>query len=248
MTKDIGILDDLKGKIYQSYSSVVDWRTTVNIDLDKYGEGEDVRVLIIGSGLDTHMDLNVGGGYNLSTINPYTLSDFNGHSTFIAGIIAGNGNHYIRGIAPKAQVNTVRIIDKKEDTNFRTLETALLWAKDNFASVVFLDLELFNTIPLTIKKIIASLENNKVPVFISGHKNKNYDFTCYESNNPLNSSCWIDNLYKTVENTDYSLAVATGLAALLKGKNNNLSVDEIYSEIDSILFPKKQTVKSKRTK
>lgn len=246
MTKDLGLPSGWKGRMYQSFGKLIDWQTTINIDLSEYGEGEGIRVLIIGSGLDNHMDLNRGGGYNLSTINPYTLDDFNGHSTFVAGIVAGNGNHYVRGIAPKAEICVVKIIDKNEIAEFRVLETALLWAKDNFSSVVLVDLELYNTMPLTVKKAISSLEKSGVPVFINDRKNDKYDFTKYETD-ILHESCWIDNWYKGAENIDSSLPIATGLAALIKGKYPNFSTDEIYNRIDNILFPKKSSANPKRT-
>jgi hypothetical protein len=246
MSKDIGLPSTWKGRMFQSFNKTIDWRTTINANLEEYGDGENIRVLIIGTGLENHIDLNGRYGYNLSGVNPYTLDDKNGRSTFVAGIIAANGNHHVKGIASKAQIGVVKLINKDETADFKQLETSLLWARDNYSSIVFIDLDIYNVIPLSIKKVIESLEANNTPVFINGRKNKEYDFTKYEVTT-LHESLWLDNWYKSIEGIDPSLSIAVGLAAIIKGSNPNISTDEVYSKIDTILFPKK-VVKSKRTK
>lgn len=238
MAKDLGLACGWKGRMYQSFANLVDWRKSVNVDFSEFSEGEGIRVHVIGTGIENHHDLNNVNGYNLSTNNPYSMSDFNGHSTFISGIIAGNGKRFVKGIASKAEVCSVKILDKNELTDFRVLETALLWAKDNYAKVIIVDAEIYNTIPFTIKKVIDVLETNKIPVFILGKKNGKYDFNKYVTDFD-NNSCWIDNWYKRAENIDSSLPIAVGLAVLIKEKYPDLTVDELYSKIDSYLFPKK---------
>lgn len=240
MAKDLGLSNGWKGRMYQSFGKTVDWRNSVDMDFSDLGEGDGIRVHIIGSGIENHNDLNKINGYNLSTINPYSMSDFNGHSTFVSGIIAGNGKYFVRGIAPKAEVCAVKILDKNELTDFRILETALLWTKDNFATVVFVDVEIYNSIPLVIKNAIEALEKNNIPVFILGRKNGKYDFNKYVTESE-NCSCWLDNWYKKAENIDSSLPIAVGLSILLKEKNPNLTTDELYSKIDSFLFNKIST-------
>jgi len=239
MRSDLGLSSGWSGRMYQSYNATVDWRNSVAVDWKQYKNGEGMRVLIIGSGLDSHQDLKRVEGYNLSTGNPYTLDDFNGHSTFIAGIIAGKGEYYIKGIAPKAEVSPVKIFDNNELADFRTLETALLWGLDNYASVVLVDVELFNTLPSTIKNIIVDLEKDGIPVFINDRKNGDFDFNKFDSDFQ-NNSCWLDNWYKKAECIDNSLAIAVGLAVLIKEKFIDIKADEIYSKIDAILFPKEK--------
>lgn len=249
MLKDIGLPNNVKGKMHQSFTELVDWSKEINSNLEQYREGEGSRVLIIGSGLDAHIDLNRTFGYNLSDNNPYSSTDFIGHSTFVAGIIAGNGTHYIKGIAPKSELGIVKVIDKNHNfTDFRALETALLWARDNLSTVVLVDLDFYNLMTLPVKNSIKALENDGVPVFINGRKNKEYDFTKYEVKK-LHESCWIDNWYKSTDDINFSIPIAVGLATLIRTKFKNISVDEVYNRIDSILTPKKSTTnRSKKTK
>jgi subtilisin family serine protease len=240
MRNDLGLSSGWSGKMYQSYNKTVDWRDSVSVDWKKYKEGEGMRVLIIGSGIDDHQDLRRVEGYNLSTGNPYTLDDSNGHSTFVAGIIAGTGAHYVKGIAPKTEVSPVKVFAVNNLTDFRTLETALLWAVDNYASVVLVDVELYNTLPYAVKGVIADLEKDGIPIFINEKKNGEFDFNKFDSDF-ANNSCWVDNWYKKAECIENPLAIAAGLAILIKEKFIDIPTDELYSSIDAILFPKEDS-------
>lgn len=241
LKKDVSLPNNLKGKMYQSFSGIIDWSTEITHKLDQYNGGEGSRILIIGSGLEKHMDLNKTFGYNLSNTDPYSTNDYMGHSTFVAGVIAGNGSHFIKGIAPKAEVGIIKVVDKDQNfTDYRVLETALLWARDNLANVVFIDLDFNSPMTLAVKSAIETLENDGVPVFIKDRKNKDFDFTKYEVKK-LHESCWLDNWYKSIEDINFSIPIAVGLACLIRSKFKNISTDDVYNKIDSILVSKKST-------
>ncbi|MCK9440912.1 MAG: S8 family serine peptidase [Methanothrix sp.] len=238
---DVSLPNNLKGRMFQSFSKIIDWRTEITYKLDQFGEGEGSRILVIGSGLDNHIDLTKTFGYNLSNSDPYRTDDFIGHTTFISGIIAGNGTHYVKGIAPKAELGVIKVVEKNKNfTDYRTIETALLWARDNLANVVLIDLDFNNPITLPVKNAIKTLEQDGVPVFINGRKNKDFDFTQYEVNE-LHESCWIDNWYKSTDEINFSIPIAVGLASLIRSKFKNISTDDVYNKIDSILVSKKSS-------
>ena len=241
MPKDVEMLSNVKGKMYQSFNKLIDWRTEINYNLDQFGEGEGSRILIVGSGLDTHIDLTRTFGYNLYDSNPFSTDDDIGHSTFIAGVIAGNGTHYIRGIAPKSELGAIKVVGKNSNfADFRKIETSLLWAKDNCATVVLIDLEFKNPITLPIKNAILALEGEGVPVFINARKNGDYDFTLYEAKKN-HESCWLDNWYKSTTDIDLSIPISVGIAALIRSKFKDISTDEVYNKLDSVLVAKKSS-------
>lgn len=78
------------------------------------------------------------------------------------------------------------------------------------------------------------------PVFINGRKNREFDFTQYEVKS-LHESCWLDNWYKSTQDINFSIPIAVGLAALLRSKYKDISTDDIYNKIDSMLVSKKST-------
>ncbi len=86
----------------------------------KYGtEGDSVVVGILDTGIDyRHPALGGGFGSGFKVIGGYDVInrdadplDDNGHGTFVAGIVAANGDS-IRGVAPKALLMGIKVLDK----------------------------------------------------------------------------------------------------------------------------------------
>ena len=88
-------------------------------DTPNYAEiynGSNVIVALLDTGIDIfHPDLNESilafGGVSLVEGDPYPL-DFNGHGTFCAGLITGDGiiANKARGIAPEAKILNVKVL------------------------------------------------------------------------------------------------------------------------------------------
>lgn len=93
--------------------------------------GEGTLVAVLDTGLrTTHVDFKdrVVGGLNFTPDNggdKNNASDGQGHGTNVAGIIAANGNHV--GIAPKASVLPIKVLDNGGGGNFEAVLSALDW-------------------------------------------------------------------------------------------------------------------------
>lgn len=77
-----------------------------------------VRVGVIDSGINFHMDLsaNTGRGHDFYNDNSYTNDALGGHGTFVAGIIGAKGNN-ARGISGVAQDVELVPLQTAEDTS-----------------------------------------------------------------------------------------------------------------------------------
>lgn len=73
--------------------------------------GCDVKVGIVDTGIARHPDLRIAGGVN--TITGKSFADDNGHGTHVAGIAAATGNRRIYGIAPRAKLYAVKVLDNE---------------------------------------------------------------------------------------------------------------------------------------
>ncbi len=82
----------------------------------KANTGEGQVIAVIDTGVDVnHPDLkaNIYGGKNCTTNNPSAYADENGHGTHVAGTIAAINNMVgVVGVAPKARIVSIRVLDK----------------------------------------------------------------------------------------------------------------------------------------
>lgn len=142
----IGIEND--GKVTASSSKAVTKSTQIlpwgisriNADLAwKVSVGSGVKVAVIDTGIDLfHPDLapNIKGGFN--TINhKASFTDDNGHGTHVAGTIAAADNDIgVIGVAPKADLYAVKVLDKTGTGRISDVIEGIQWSVDNHMQVV----------------------------------------------------------------------------------------------------------------
>jgi type VII secretion-associated serine protease mycosin len=115
-------------------------------DAWKYSTGEGVTVAVLDSGVDaTHPDLvgQVLPGTDLVDGSTGGRSDPVGHGTTVAALIAGRGDdtHGVEGLAPKAKILPVRVLDKQNRyDDAMTVANGVRWAVDHGATVLNLSL------------------------------------------------------------------------------------------------------------
>jgi len=89
--------------------------------------GEGVTVAIMDSGIAEHPDLRGKVMARLDfTHDGSTLADPGGHGTFIAGVIAANGA--MKGVAPSANLVSLRVLDKNGNGTLSGVVGAFSWA------------------------------------------------------------------------------------------------------------------------
>ncbi len=99
-------------------------------------EGAGAAVAVIDTGIDsTHPDLagQVAGGVNiLDPRHPDNWKDDEGHGTHVAGTIAANGlNGGYAGVAPKAKLYAVKVLDKDGNGNYSDVIAGIEWAMNH---------------------------------------------------------------------------------------------------------------------
>ncbi|OGS01625.1 MAG: hypothetical protein A2V88_14400 [Elusimicrobia bacterium RBG_16_66_12] len=106
-------------------------------------KGEGVKVAVIDTGIDCgHPDLkaNCAGGYNALDSSKPAMDD-NEHGTHVAGTIAGvlNGTGVV-GVAPKARLYAVKVLDKDGAGGLSSIIKGLIWAGKNKMDVANMSL------------------------------------------------------------------------------------------------------------
>lgn len=112
--------------------------------------GRDAIVAVIDTGVDLeHPDLrdrilrDTDGevlGLDLVADDP---SDQHGHGTLVAGIVAATADNGqgIAGVAPRARIMPIRVLDEDGAGRASHVDTAIRWAADHGADVINLSLE-----------------------------------------------------------------------------------------------------------
>jgi len=106
-------------------------------------KGDGVKVAVIDTGIDCdHPDLkaNCAGGYNaLDSKKPW--KDDNEHGTHVAGTIAGvlDGKGVV-GVAPKARLYAVKVLDKDGAGGLSSIIKGLIWCGNNKIDVANMSL------------------------------------------------------------------------------------------------------------
>lgn len=111
-----------------------------NLDMfyNENNYGKDVTVAIIDTGISPHLDFTYPTNRivcfkDFISHKPYAFDD-NGHGTFVASLLAGNGivsGKKLSGIAPSAQIISLKALDEKGETGAFTILEAMQWVFDN---------------------------------------------------------------------------------------------------------------------
>jgi len=111
-------------------------RSVVGVDqiLNTGYTGKNVTVAIIDTGISPHADLiyptNRIVGFKDYVNNATKYYDDNGHGTHCAGILAGNGyasKGKYRGIAPEANILSVKVLDENGNGNTSDILSTVQW-------------------------------------------------------------------------------------------------------------------------
>lgn len=100
----------------------------------KSNKGKGNIIAVIDSGCETtHPELknNIIGGYNFTQDddgNPNIYTDYIGHGTHVAGIIAAQNNSKIIGIAPESKLLILKVIDNSDNGEYKNLIKAIQYA------------------------------------------------------------------------------------------------------------------------
>jgi thermitase len=230
-------------------------------DVWKETQGEGVKIAVIDSGCDLHhADLvnNLLPGINLINPNlPPEDDNIVGHATHVCGIICAENNDLgVVGVAPKAKIMPVKVLDKNGNGDLEIVAKGIRWAADNGAN--FINLSLGSPNPLQqLRKAIQYAATKGTVVFCaagnsgftdniffpSSYKetisvasiDENFErskFSCTGKNLDFMApggkilSTVPKNWYAILSGTSMSCPFVCGIAALLLSHNNNCNPNE----------------------
>lgn len=143
----------------------LDW-LGVPQDNDEWGKG--VTIAILDTGIDDHLTLNDVNIKRISLVDSTENqeSEYNGHGTAIASLIAG-GNH--EGIAPEANLVSIQVMNSTGTGDSFTLASGIVEAVDQGASIISMSLGSYGYSPTLERAIAYAQENNVILVASAGN-------------------------------------------------------------------------------
>ena len=113
-----------------------------------YSNGTEVKIAVLDTGIDyNHPDLkdNIKGGVSVvgprTSTNPKDWKDKNGHGTHVAGIIAAENNDIgVVGVAPKAWLFAVKVLNNAGRGSYADVIDGIQWAIENGMQVISMSL------------------------------------------------------------------------------------------------------------
>lgn len=137
-------------------------------------QGEGAAVAVIDTGIDaTHPDLSgqVLGGINiLDPQHPDRWADDEGHGTHVSGTIAGKGAAGgVAGVAPRAKLWAVKVLDKDGNGNYSDVIAGIQWAMDHGIKIANMSLGADEGSEPLHRAVQAALEKGMLIVAASGN-------------------------------------------------------------------------------
>ena len=137
-------------------------------------EGEGAAVAVIDTGIDdSHPDLRgqVLGGVNVvDPKTPDAWRDDEGHGTHVAGTIAGSGlDGGLAGVAPRAKVWAVKVLDKDGNGNYSDVIAGIEWAMNHGIKIANMSLGADEGSEPLHRAVQAALEKGMTIVAAAGN-------------------------------------------------------------------------------
>lgn len=139
-------------------------------------DGYRVKVAVLDTGIDyNHKDLCVYGGVDFSGSESYM--DYNGHGTHCAGIIAAREHRKrIVGVAPRAKLYAVKVLDDKGYGNTSDIIAGMEWCVNNGIQVASMSLGGAHAPSVAYRNAISRCQLNGVLVVAAAGNSANSDF------------------------------------------------------------------------
>ena len=165
--------------VLQSMSEVYDWGLLdLNVpSVHKKTMGEGIKIAIIDSGKSEHFETinNTSAAKNFTRM--VATTDKNGHSTFIAGIIAAEKNNEgIIGVAPKSTLYFAKAMDDAGRGDPSSLTKAIIWCVRQGVDIISISAGMFFDFKPMHKAIKEAYAKNIVIVAAAGNTGtRHYD-------------------------------------------------------------------------
>lgn len=136
-------------------------------------KGENIKIGILDTGIDMdHIDLkdNFKAGVNFTSQDREDFRDRKGHGTFCAGLIAACANNVgIIGVAPKASLYAIKVLDDSSRGNLQWLCQGIQWCINHDMDIINMSLGFHKDYPKLHDLLCQAYNNNIICIAAAGN-------------------------------------------------------------------------------
>ncbi len=171
-------------QVYTANSQTVDWGVELLgvPNFWKYTKGKGVKVAVLDTGVTcTHPDLKDA----IIAAKDFTnsrcgISDFNGHGTHVAGIIAARDNAVgVVGVAPESELIIGKVLGDDGTGSAEMVANGIYWAIEKGANIISMSLGSPYPSQKIYKAIHTAIEANVFVICAAGNSGPNLDTVEY---------------------------------------------------------------------
>jgi len=227
--------------------------------------GEGTKILIIDSGTPEHKDIKINEESQDFASDKDDVIDNTGHATIISGLIAANNKRSIIGIAPNSTVLYAKAIDEKNNSNYNSIVSSILWGIVKDVDIIIMALGSQYDYKI-LHDAIKKAHQSGICIFAAAgnHLNKEDSEVNYPARYPevysvgnltrskkINTrilekvdfsiknknviSTYLKDKYIQASGSSISTAIITGLASLLIEKNKKTNKNDMPKKVYSEL-------------
>jgi subtilisin len=150
--------------------------------------GNGIKVAILDTGIAAHPDLTIAGGVSFIP-GSTSHDDLNSHGTHCAGIVAAKNNFFgIVGVAPKAKLYAVKVLDDNGSGQSSWIIAGMEWCLKNGIKVASMSLGGTSSPSVAYANAIKRCQDNGVVVVIASGNSygSRFPWVCSPANSIIN--------------------------------------------------------------
>ena len=162
-------------KVIQLSKEIIDYGVKLINPIKQWAitKGEGINVAVLDTGIDyNHIDIkdNFRGGVNFTSSISKDYKDVAGHGTFCSGIIAGIENNVgIIGIAPKANLYAVKVLNNQEQGTLQWLLQGIDWCARNNIDIINMSLGFQRDFPALHDSVVRAYNKDIIMICAAGN-------------------------------------------------------------------------------
>lgn len=177
-------------------------------------KGEGIKIGLISSGIAVHDDINKFTEFETFCSSGKDPNDKHGQSTMVSGVISGNGNNKITGLAPYSDIYYCKVIEDNGNISIPNVISGIVWCIVKNVDIIVIPFAIEEYSEILSKLVEKAVNKHNILIIASYDSNLNTSYPAlFDSVLPVYS--------KPSNNKDFTIEIENKILTTNINKNNN---------------------------